>query len=150
MPLEAPSIISICAFLKRRAPGFRTAQRAALVAFVLWYWRDGRVGVIREHGRIVAIALARCVHDVKQAAEPYYHDEKAPIVWVDDIVSRHPQGITLLLKHALQRFGPREAFAGHVFDRAGELRMLPIRVVERLIGDPAHGLTLNSCRTAAA
>jgi hypothetical protein len=147
----APSILSVCAFLKRRAPGYRHAKRGPLLEFVGWYWRDARIGIVREHGRIVAVALARCVHDVKEGDDPFRHDEAAPIVWVDDIVSRHPQGIGLLLQQVRQRFGPREAFAGRVFNRDGELRMLPFRIVDKITtGDLHHGPTQHSRRPAAA
>lgn len=130
----APIIISIAAFLKRREPWLRHAPREHLLSFIEWYWRDARVGVVREAGRIVAVALARATSDLARTkAEPYYHDEAGRIVWLDHIASRHPQGIPHLLAQARQRFGEREAYAGDVFKREGELRMLPQRLIERLI-----------------
>ena len=153
MTTTAPTLIRTAAFLKRWAPGLRHWKRAALLNFVGWYWTDARAGIVHDHGRIVAVALARCVSHLEQADAPYYHDETAPIVWVDDIVSRHPLGITLLLGQVRQRFGTREAFAGRVFNRDGELRMLPFRVLERFSqppGDSHHGFTLYSSATRAA
>ncbi len=147
------TLITLAAFIKRNAPGFRRASRQELLAFLGWYWRDGRVGIIRDKGRIVGAALARCMNHPGQAADPYYHDETGRLIWIQDIVSHHPLGIPLLLEHARQRFGPREAFAGRVFHRNGELRMLPFRVVERLsqnTGDSHHGFTFTSSATAAA
>jgi hypothetical protein len=143
-------MISAAAFMKRHLPGLRTWPRARLLEYLGWYWRDARVGILRDHGRIVGIALGRCLHDVKQAREHYFHDEAARIIWIEHIVSRHPLGIRLLLQQAMQRFGPREAFAGDVFKRDGELRMLPWKTVERLTTAlPPHEL-INSRPTAAA
>lgn len=130
--MNPPTLLDVCRFLRRHGPGFKNAGTKNLAHFVAWYWRDARVGVIHDAGRIVAVALARCIKETTEAAEPYRHTETAPIVWVDDIVSTHPAGVQLLLAHALQRFGPRHAFAGHVFHRSGELRMLPFRTVQRL------------------
>lgn len=151
MSHNPPTMLQAAAFLKRWAPGLRKAARADLLLFVLWYWSDGRLGMVRDNGRIVAVALARCVDDVIQASDPWFHNEQGKIVWVDDIVSRHPLGIPLLLQQVRRRFGPREAFAGRVFHRDGELRMLPMRIVERLTtGETHHGITLYSGAAAAA
>ena len=130
--MNPPSLIDVCRFLRRHGPGFKNCSTKNLAHFVAWYWRDARVGVVHDAGRVVAVALARCIKDVAEAETPYVHTETALLVWVDDIVSQHPAGVQLLLAHALQRFGPRHAFAGHVFSRSGELRMLPFRTVQRL------------------
>lgn len=130
--MSAPKLISIAAFLSRYSRGLKRSPRDRLLPFLNWFWTDGRCAAIRENGRIVAVVLVRCMHTPEQAKEPYYHDESGKLVWVDDIVSRHPKGIPILLSMAMQRFGPREAFAGQVFTRNGELRMLPWRTVERL------------------
>jgi len=132
--MNPPSLLDVCRFLRRHAPGLAAHPTPrGLAHFVAWYWRDARVGVIHDAGRVVGVALARCVRQVADAAaDPFRHEDAAPIVWIDDIVSQHPQGIQLLLRHALARFGPRHAFAGHVFARQGELRVLPFRLVQRL------------------
>ena len=43
----------------------------------------------------------------------------------------------VVLAQVLNRFGPREAFAGHVFTRNNELRLIPFRTVQRLAALPA-------------
>lgn len=130
--MNPPSEISIAAFLKRFSrENYRDMPRERILRIVAWYWRDGRCGVTRAAGKIVAIALVRCINTVEEAEKPYFHDEKAPIVWVDDIISRHPQGMGELYRLAERRFGRRESFAGTVFQRDGELRMLPWKVIQR-------------------
>jgi len=136
--MSAPTPIQIAAFLKRYSPHWRNTPRERLVPVVEWYHRDARVGVLRSGGNIVAVALARAMHSTDEADTPYHHDESGKIVWIDNIVSRHPEGISQLLSMAMRRFGPREAFAGHVFNRAGQLRMLPWKTVERLASVPQH------------
>ena len=138
--MNPPRLIEACRFLKRNAPG--KAVRG-FVRWAAWYWRDARLCVIRDRGQIVAIALARCLERIEQAEEEYFHLESGPIVWVQDIVSIHPLGLGLLIQHAVQRFGPREAFAGHVFNRCGELRMLPWKSVARLssLAEDHHGIS---------
>ena len=130
---RTPTLLDVCRFLRRQHPGFcQLPTPQGLAKYAAWYWRDARAGVIHDGGQIIAVALARCVHDAAQGATPFVHDETAPIVWVDEIVSLHPHGIAYLLGHAISRFGPRREFAGHVFSRDGELRMLPFRTVQRL------------------
>lgn len=149
--MSAPTMISAAAFLKRREPWLRHARRELLLPFVEWYWRDARAGIVCDGRRIVAIALARCVDDVAEARhDPYLHRPEGRIVWVDHIASTHVLGIPLLLRQALDRFGPREAFSGEVFKRDGELRMLPLRIVERLAETALHGFTLHPGGTGGA
>lgn len=130
-PEEKKRFIAAAAFLKRHSPGLRAWPRCNLLRMLGWYWVDGRVGAVRAGGRVVAVATARCLTDVAQAADPWAHAEKGSILWVEDIASRHPDGIRALLTLVVQRFGPRETLAGRVFNRAGELRMLPWKNVER-------------------
>jgi hypothetical protein len=139
-----PSNIQLAAFAKRHLRALRYTRREPLVKMVDWYAHVAGLGVMRVDGKLVAIAMARCVQSIAQALEePWAHDEDAgKVIWVENIVSLHPAGIGVLLTQAMQRFGRRDAFAGRVFSRAGELRMLPFSVVERLTQNPtSHGLT---------
>lgn len=148
--MKPPSEISIAAFLKRYSAGKAREPRERLLQAVAWYWRDGRCGVLRVNGKIAAIALVRCLDDIAQAEIPYHHIETGHIVWIDDIVSRHPRGIGFLMEMAERRFGRREVFAGTVFKRAGELRMLPWKIVERLSKEETHHVNQHPGHTAAA
>ena len=130
--MNPPSLLDVCRFLRSHLPARRAQERRGFARWVLWYWRDARVGVVHDAGQIVAVGLARFIHSPAEADQPYAHDEAGPLVWVQDIASDHPLGIPILLRQTLQRAGPREAFAGHVFSRSGELRMLPFRTVQRL------------------
>lgn len=145
-PLE-----EIAAFLLRHHPWWTAAARANALPYLNWFWRDARVGIVRDGPELLAIALARTVDDTERATrEAYYHDEAGRYVWVDHIASVHPQGVKILLKIAMQRFGPREAFCGEVFKRHGELRMLPWKVVERMTADTTYELAEPARPTAAA
>jgi hypothetical protein len=138
-------MITLAAFLKRHLPGARRTSRVDLLKWLAWYWSDARVGIVRENGRIVAVALARCLAEPEQAADPYFHDEHGRIVWVQDIVSLHPQGVASLIQTLVRRFGKREALAGQVLNRDGELRKLPWNHVLRFFnGGNSHGLTEHS------
>jgi hypothetical protein len=146
-------LVSAAAFLKRhRRESYGHAKRDLFLAWLRWYARDARLGIVMLEGRIVALALARCVASAAQAqVDSYAHDEGAPMVWVDDIVSTHPHGVPQLFRQVEQRFGIRQTLAGSVFSRAGQLRILPYQLVQRLtVGEPHHGLTLNSRSTCAA
>lgn len=132
MSQDDKRLISLAAFFKRHSPGLRHWPRQALLAMLTWYWRDGRVGIVQEKGRIVAAATARCVNDLGEARDFWHHNEQGQIVWIQDIASKHPNGIAALLGIAMHRFGPRQAFSGHVFKRNGELRLLPWNTVHRL------------------
>lgn len=144
-------------FLQARTPGIREWPRGRFLLWFDWYWRDGRAAVIYDRGAIVAVAVARAMHRPEDAADPYFHDEGAPLIWVDDIASDHPQGISALLQLAAQRFGERTAFAGHVFRHDGRLRFIPWRTVARLVTLPTatsthhhHGLAKNPAGSTAA
>lgn len=130
-PEEKARFIGSAAFLKRRSPGLRSWQRGNLLRMLGWYWADGRVGTVRHAGRVVAVATARSLRDAAEAADPWAHHEDGRILWVEDIASTHPDGIRALLHLVVQRFGPRETLAGRVFNRAGDLRMIPWNNVER-------------------
>lgn len=127
-----PRIISLAAFAKRHIAGARKMSRDALIAWVTWYWRHGYLGVVRAKGRIVGAAFVRPIETIDEAHTAYKFSETGQIIWVDEIASCHPQGIQYLFGHAIQRFGPRETFAGWCLSRCGELRMLPWIAVQRL------------------
>ncbi len=151
MNMPKPTLIGLAAFVKRRVPAMRNCPRDLLLKVLQWYWNDGRVGILQVDGRIVAAALVRAVDTTDEAeADRYFHKEEGRLIWVDDIASTHPLGIPELLKMAMRRFGPRDAFAGHVLNRAGELRMLPWKTVERLTEASENGLTLYSSAPAGA
>lgn len=148
MTTPPPSFLSVCRFLRGHAPGLRTWATKGFARWVRWYWCDARVGVVTAHGQVVAVALARCLKDAAEGAQPCVHHEDGSLVWIDDIASTHAEGVAVLLSHADQRFGPRQAYCGRVFSRSGELRMIPMTTVERLIlGAKTNGLTLNSGST---
>jgi hypothetical protein len=114
-----------------------------LLEWLAWHWRNGGVGIVLEAGEIRAVGVARCVRSIEEArAEPYAHHEDPDtgrILWVEQLASRHPLGLPILLAQARSRFGPRPTVSGDVFKRPGELRMLPWNRVERLLHH--HGLT---------
>lgn len=138
-----PLLISCAAYLKRHRPEtYRHAPREILLGHLLWYWTAGRLGVVLDNGRVVALALARCIEKIDQGKDPYAHAEQGPIVWVEEIVSTHPRGVALLFQQLKQRFGIRHTLAGQVFNRAGELRKLPYELVDRMTqGEQDHGIT---------
>lgn len=149
--MTPPTLLDLCRFLRGNSPGLRAVPVKGFGRWVNWYLADARVGIIREAGKIVAAAIGRCLDDPAQAADGYFHNESGRIVWIQDIVSLHPQGLPILIQHAVRRFGPREAFAGSVFFRAGELRMLPWTTVERLSrGGTRHGIDQHSATASAA
>lgn len=137
--MRTPGLILIAAFLRRHLPALDHWPVETLVEWLRWHWSNGGVGVVRDHGRIVAVGVARCVHSVEQAErETYAHDENGPLLWVDQLASTHRLGLPILLAQARLRFGPRKTVSGQVFKRPGELRMLPWKRVERILLH--HGL----------
>ena len=137
MTTPAPSFYAVAHFLRRHLPARRAQAIKGFAHWLFWYWREARVGVVHARGQIVAVGLARCITEPSQGDQPYAHDEAAPLVWVQDVASTDPLGLPLMLAQVLNRFGPREAFAGHVFTRNNELRLIPFRTVQRLAALPA-------------
>ncbi|EIQ00750.1 hypothetical protein OpiT1DRAFT_05306 [Opitutaceae bacterium TAV1] len=131
--MAAPGIIQIAEFFRRHGAAPRGWPVRVLVPWLRWHWRNGGVCVVRAGGRIVAAGVGRCVDSPAEAdADLYRHNEYGAILWVDELASRHPRGLSLLLTLARRRFGPRLAVCGHVFMRPGRLRMLPWKTVEKL------------------
>jgi hypothetical protein len=130
-----PTLIQTAAFLKRHGAHPRKWPRRTLLLWLEWHWKNGGVAIVHEQGRIFAVAVGRCLRAFAEADEPYVHHEDGAILWVDELASRRPDGLCLLLNLARARFGPRLAVTGHVFNRPGKLRMLPWKTVERLIND---------------
>lgn len=137
------SLLEAAAFLKMHDPAVAEWPLPRLLEWFAHFWRNGQVGVVLEHGHVRAVGVARCVRSVEEAqADPYAHHESpdiGAILWVDQLASRHPLGLPILLAHARARFGPRTTVHGDVFKRPGDLRMVPWNRVERLLQH--HGLT---------
>lgn len=133
--MSAPALITVAAFLKRHGAGPRRWPREKLLPWLEWHWKNGGVGVVHDRGRVLAAAVARCVNTFDEADRHYAHREDGALLWVDELASIHPHGLSLLLNQARSRFGPRLAVVGHVFNRPGKLRMLPWKTVERLMSE---------------
>ncbi len=120
-------------FLLRHAAGPRNWPPLLLLSWLRWHWARGHVGIIRNGSTILAVGVARCVNSVAEAqADPYACDEEGAILWVDELATHHPDGLSLLLTQAQQRFGTRTKLCGRVSKRPGELRMLPWSTVVKL------------------
>jgi len=139
--MNEADISAVADFLSEHLPAARRSAPGQLLPWLRWYWHDGRVGIVRAENKIVAVGLARCVNDPVEADKPYFHDENGRILWVQDVISQHPAGLVKLLGIVVQRFGPREAIAGTVLSRDGELRKLPWNQVVRFLnGKNPNGL----------
>jgi hypothetical protein len=136
-PEHSTPLLEAAAFLKLKCPAMAQWPLPRLLAWFDVFWRDARVGVVRKHGEIVAVGVARCVQSIEEAEEHSYahHEDPAEgrILWVDQLASDVPLGLPVLLAQARARFGPREQVSGHVFRRPGDLRMVPWNRVERLL-----------------
>ena len=127
-----PTLIQTAAFLKRHGAHPKKWPRSVLLPWLEWHWKNGGVGIVHDQGKIIAVAVARCIQTLSEAEQPYAHEDTSPLLWCDELASIRPDGLPLLLNLARHRFGPRLAMLGHVFNRPGQLRMLPWKTVERL------------------
>lgn len=83
-------------------------------AWYNWFKERDLVGVVRDHGEILGVALARCVR-CSEVPDHYEHDEAGESVFVDLTVTSIDGKTNALSRKALQcllsilwdRFGPR-------------------------------------------
>ena len=88
-----------------------------------WYEKNNLVGVVKDSGEVVGVAIARAV-DVSQDVEHYQHDYNAPDAFVDLTVTSidgKPNARSLLAMKRLlsilwDEFGPRRSL---IFNRNG-------------------------------
>lgn len=142
-PAQSSRLIDAATFLRAHDPAVAEWPFDRFLPWFDHHWHRGHVGVVTNHGRVVAVGVARCVGDIEDAiCDDYLHLEDpvaGPLLWVDQLASLHPLGLVLLLAQARQRFGPRTNVSGQVFHRPGKLRKLPWKRVEQLLKH--HGLT---------
>lgn len=138
-----PRLLEAAAFLKEHDPAVAEWPPGRYLEWFDCLWRKGCVGVVRQNGSVCAVAVARCVGDIEDAlCDNYLHHEDpvaGPFLWVDQIASAHPLGLSHLMAQARKRFGPRTDVGGQVFNRNGQLRKLPWQRVNQLFS--SHGLT---------
>ena len=88
-----------------------------------WYEKNNLVGVVKDRGEVVGVAIARAV-DASQDVEHYQHDYNAPDAFVDLTVTSidgKPNARSLLAMKRLlsilwDEFGPRRSL---IFNRNG-------------------------------
>lgn len=132
-PTIRPTIEQAAAFLRQNGASSKSWPDSTLMPWLEWHWKNGGVGIAHDQGEIFAVGVARCLHHLSESDSPYIHFEDGFVLWCDELASTRPEGIAMLLLLARERFGPRLAVVGHVFNRPGKLRMLPWKTVERHI-----------------
>jgi hypothetical protein len=128
-----PTIEQCAEFLKKHGAGPKVWPPEAVLPWLTWHWKNGGVGIAHDNGEIFAVGVARCLHHLSESDSDYTHFEDGFVLWCDELASTRPEGISILLSLARDRFGPRLAVVGQVFNRPGKLRMLPWKTVERII-----------------
>lgn len=131
--MSTPTIQQAAAFLRQHGAHPKNWSEEVIMPWLEWHWKNGGVAIVHDKGEIFAVAVGRCIRAFAEADDPYMHHEDGAILWVDELASLRPEGLPLLLNLARDRFGPRLAVTGHVFNRPGKLRMLPWKTVERII-----------------
>jgi hypothetical protein len=149
MSLPEPTIEQAAAFLREHGAGPKVWPEEAVMPWLEWHWNNGGVGIAYDENGIYAVGVARCLAHLSDSDMRYMHTEDGFVLWCDELASTRKEGISILLALARDRFGPRLAVVGQVFKRPGKLRMLPWKIVERLITQltPSdHGLSFRSRR----
>jgi hypothetical protein len=131
--------VQVAAFLKRHLRNVRAWPREKIVPWVTWFFRVDRVLVITdEQDRIRGVALGRFVDAVEDVHGRGLFDVPAGrVLWVDAIATSHEAAMRQLVALLPMKYGHRETVAGEVFSRAGELRMFPMKTLNRFFGGPA-------------
>jgi hypothetical protein len=110
--------VGLAAFVKRHWGGTRTWDRAQLVPWLEWFVSDERAVVIRRKGKVVGVGFGRVLTDEEDHANPYAHDERGALVWIDLIISKDRSVGSTLWTAMLKRFGKRAALGFQRCERA--------------------------------
>lgn len=135
-PPKPITAVQVAAFLKRHLRNVRDWPRRKIVPWVAWFMRMDRALVITDdQDRVCGVALGRFVHDVEKVRDEGLYDEKdGPVVWVDAIATRHAVAMPQLVALLSIKYGQRQFVAGECFSRDGELRMFPMKTLNRFFG----------------
>lgn len=133
--------VQVAAFLKRHLRYMRDWPRAQLVPWVAWFLQQDRALVLTdEANRICGVALGRFVRTIEDAKGPTLRDwPEGNVAWVDALATRHRAALPQLVALLPHKYGPRTLVAGECFFRAGELRMFPMKTLNRFFGGISHG-----------
>ena len=124
------NVLTATAFVVRHHGIARGWGGRVVLPWLRWFADDGRLAHVTDsRGRLVAVGAARCVFHPDDARKPYAHDESAPVVFVDLVVSRARGALAALWGALRTRFGARarivwqrprgaEAFRSFAFGRA--------------------------------
>jgi hypothetical protein len=130
--------VQVAAFLKRHLRNVRDWPRAKIVPWVAWFLRADRALVLTDEGnRICGVALGRFVPAVGEVhGRGLYDVPTGPVLWVDAIATCRAAAMPHLVALLVIKYGPREIVAGECFSRDGELRMFPMKTLQRFFGGP--------------
>jgi len=138
-PMPQPvTAVQVAAFLKRHLRNVRAWPREKIVPWVAWFLRADRALVLTDDAqRICGVALGRFVPAVGEVhGRGLYDVPAAPVLWVDAIATSHAAALPQLVGLMAIKYGPREIVAGECFSRDGELRMFPMKTLQRFFGGP--------------
>lgn len=137
-PLQHPvTAVQVAAYLKRHLRQVRDWPRSRLLAWVAWFMQRDRALILLDgRDRICGVALGRFVPAPLSKAEGrILHDEPAArLLWIDAIAAHRPEAVPQMLRLLAANWGDREAVAGECFNRDGELRMFPMKTLNRFFG----------------
>lgn len=128
--------VQIAAFLKRHLRHVRDWPRDKIVPWVAWFVAHDRIITLTDDAdRLRGVALGRFVQSVADVRGRALFDEPAaPVVWIDAIAVNHPAALPQLVALLPRKYGRRLAVAGECFFRDGELRMFPMKTLQRFFG----------------
>jgi len=127
--------ISVAAFLKRNWEPCRFWPRAALVAWVAWYYDDARCGVVKRAGKIVAVGLVRRVAEADATERPaeYYHNENGAVAWVELLINKDRSGLAVLWAILLARCKGAKLVAWEREKNGNRTSIFPIDAMTRRV-----------------
>lgn len=128
------NILAVTAFVVRHHGIARGWGGRVVLPWLRWFADDGRIAhVTDKRGRLVAVGLARCVHDAQDARDPYRHDEGGPVVFVDLVVSCAKGAMAALWAALKVRFGVRARIVWQRPRGLEQLRSFNFNRTERLV-----------------
>jgi len=97
-----------------------------------WFARGGRLGMIFDNGDLKALGAVRCVNDLSEIDNDYFHDEKGQIVWIDLFIDPLGKYVNELIDLLINRVGVRGKIGfSRAYKMDEDLRLMDFSVLEK-------------------
>lgn len=98
-------------FMKARDKTLDSWKPEHLLLWLAWFDDDSRLILHAEEGKLLGAMTLRCLWEPEDHEDPYIHEEKGPVIWIDWVVTDRANVFPHLIRQLHFRLGDRETVA---------------------------------------